>query len=245
MHPPLPRPTPLAAAALAALIGTALGACQGDRTTTGSLYPHDYRARHPIVLADDARTLDVFPNGTGHLDPRQAADVDAFVLEYRRYGRGTLTVEVPRGVAPGVGAATERTVATVRRLAASGGVGAGELVLSGYPVANPGLAAPVRLGFQRLQARVADKCGLFPQDLGFSTPMTNLRNEPAWNLGCATQANVAAQVADPVDLVRGRTEGRIDTARRVKDIGQIRDGKDPSTNWRQDGQTNVGSRLGL
>ena len=119
------------------------------------------------------------------------------------------------------------------------------LEVSGYAVANPGLAAPIRLSFQRMEARVADQCGLWPQDLGVSSPLANLRNEPSWNLGCSTQATLAAQVADPVDLVRGRTEGRIDTVRRVKDIDQLRAGKDPSTKWSQDGQTSVSSRLGL
>lgn len=235
------RPQLLPVAALAAL----LGACQADRAATGSIYPHDYRARHPIVLTDGSRSLDVFPTGPGHLDPRQRADVDAFVLEYRRYGRGTLLVEMPQGAAPSAGAAAERTGSAIRRLVAEGGVSGREVVLSGYPVANPGLAAPIRLSFQRMEARVADKCGLWPKDLGASSPMTDLRNEPAWNLGCATQSTVAAQVADPVDLVRGRTEGRIDTVRRVKDIDQLRTGKDPSTKWSQDGQTNVNSRLGL
>lgn len=235
------RPQLLPVAVLAAL----LGACQADRAATGSIYPHDYRARHPIVLTDGSRSLDVFPTGPGHLDPRQRADVDAFVLEYRRYGRGTLLVEMPQGAAPSAGAAAERTGSAIRRLAAEGGVSGREVVLSGYPVANPGLAAPIRLSFQRMEARVADKCGLWPKDLGASSPMSDLRNEPAWNLGCATQSTVAAQVADPVDLVRGRTEGRIDTVRRVKDIDQLRTGKDPSTKWSQDGQTNVNSRLGL
>lgn len=235
------RPQLPAAIALAAL----LGACQVDRAATGSIYPHDYRARHPIVLTDGSRSLDVFPTGRGHLDPRQRADIDAFVLEYRRYGRGTLLVEMPQGVAPAVGPSVERTGTAIRRLTAEGGVPGREVVVSGYAVANPGLAAPIRLSFQRMEAQVADKCGLWPQDLGFSTPLTNLRNEPSWNLGCATQATVAAQVADPVDLVRGRTEGRIDTVRRVRDIDQLRNSKDPSTKWTQDGQTSVGNRLGL
>ncbi len=56
---------------------------------------------------------------------------------------------------------------------------------------------------------------------------------------CATQSNIASQVADPVDLVRGRPEGRIDTVRRTRDIGELRQGKDPSTEWKQDGKTNV------
>ncbi len=90
--------------------------------TTGSIYPIDYRARHPIVLTDGVRNLDVFVIGTGHLDPRQAADIDAFILEFRRYGRGTLVLDMPRGVAPGIGAAVERTGAAIRRIGADGGV---------------------------------------------------------------------------------------------------------------------------
>ena len=89
-------------------------ACRADRVeTTGSTYPIDVRTRHPIVLADSDRTLDVFPTGVGHLDPRQTADVDAFMLEFRRYGRGTLLMEVPRGGPPAQAASAERTAAAV------------------------------------------------------------------------------------------------------------------------------------
>jgi pilus assembly protein CpaD len=123
-------------------------------------------------------------------------------------------------------------------------VPASALVVAPYPVANPSVAAPVRLSFQRMQAKVADQCGLWPQDVGTSSFASDYSNRPSWNLGCAMQANVAAQVADPVDLVRGRPEGRIDSVKRVRDIGQLRDGKDPSTAWRQDGQTAVKSQVG-
>jgi pilus assembly protein CpaD len=95
-----------------------------------------------------------------------------------------------------------------------------------------------------MEAKVTSQCGLWPRDLGVSDPGYSLSNEPSWNLGCATQANVAAQVADPIDLVRGRPEGRIDTVRRTQDIGKLREGKDPSTQWRQDGQTSVKNQVG-
>jgi type IV pilus biogenesis protein CpaD/CtpE len=49
---------------------------------------------------------------------------------------------------------------------------------------------------------------------------------PYWNLGCAMQSNVASQIADPVDLVRGRQEGRIDTASRSRGH--------PASNWLMD-----------
>lgn len=235
---------PLAAVALTAL-ASLLGACRADRAaTTGSLYPTDIRTRHPIVLADRARNLDVFVTGRGFLDPRQAADVDAFLLDFRRYGRGTLVLDVPRGIAPGLVAAVDRTVATIRSISAETGIPSSAIVVTGYAVANPSLSSPLRLSFQRMDAKVASQCGLWPQDLGVGDAGFNLRNEPSWNLGCATQANLASQVADPIDLVRARPEGRIDTVRRTQNIEKLREGKDPSTEWRQDGKTSVKSGIG-
>ncbi|NEU10874.1 pilus assembly protein CpaD [Methylobacterium sp. BTF04] len=241
--PPSFLRTPMALVALTAL-AAGLGACHADRAaTTGSLYPTDYRARHPIVLADDARSLDIFATGTGHLDPRQAADIDAFLLEYRRYGRGTLLIDMPRGVSPALGAAVERTGAAIRHLGADAGIGARQWAVTSYAVANPALAAPLRLSFQRMEAKVASQCGVWPQDLGVGDAGFSGRNETHWNLGCAMQSNVAAQVADPIDLVRGRPEGRIDTVRRVRDINSVREGKDPSIEWRQDGKNSVKSQV--
>lgn len=240
----MPSPTRLPVRALAPVsvlvLAGLLGACRADRvSTTGSTTPMDVRTRHPIVLADADRTLDVFPTGVGHIDPRQAADIEAFLLEYRRYGRGLITLELPQGVTPALAGPVERTGAAIRRLGAELGVPPGGWLVGGYPVAAPSLASPVRLTFQRMQAKVPSQCGLWPRDLGVSDIRSDWSNEPQWNLGCATQSNIASQVADPVDLVRGRPEGRIDTVRRTRDIGELRQGKDPSTQWRQDGKTDV------
>jgi pilus assembly protein CpaD len=45
---------------------------------------------------------------------------------------------------------------------------------------------------------------------------------------------IAAQVANPLDLVRPRLEGPIDVAKRTKDIEALRKGEDPSTKWSKD-----------
>ncbi len=124
------------------------------------------------------------------------------------------------------------------------GVARHDIVSNPYPVAAPTLAAPIRLSFERMQAKVAGACGTWPQDIGVSDYGVDNSNKPYWNFGCSTQATLAAQVADPVDLVRGRQEGRIDTVRRIRDVGQLRDGKDPSTQWRQDGQNSVKAQVG-
>lgn len=227
---------------LAATAG--LAACTSTRPplTTGSTYPMTVPERHPIVLADSSRNLDVFVTGTGHIDPRQADDVDGFLTEYRRYGRGVLVFEVPRGSQVS-GVAVERTLQRVRARALERGVAVREIVVAPYPVANVAVSAPVRLSFQRMQAKVAGACGLWPQDLGSSNAGFNTRNEPYWNLGCAMQSNVASQIADPVDLVRGRQEGRIDTAIRTQNLIDLRTGKDPSTSWKQDGRASVKNQV--
>lgn len=242
-RPPPTLPRRAASLLAACALGALAAACKSDPATTGGIDVTDYRTRHPIVLTDGARNLDVFPTGVGHLDPRQAADVDAFMLEYRRYGRGALLMEVPQGVPPNQVAAVQRTASVLGRFGTQNGIGVREITVTGYVVTAPTLAAPIRLSFQRMQAKVSDACGLWPQDLGTRSFAYDYSNQPSWNLGCATQSNVAAQVADPVDLVRGRPEGRIDTVKRVRDIGQLRDGKDPSTTWRQDGQTAVKSQV--
>jgi pilus assembly protein CpaD len=54
---------------------------------------------------------------------------------------------------------------------------------------------------------------------------------------------VASQVADPVDLVRGRQETPPDTVRRTKVIDAVRQGQDPSTQYRQEG-TSINQSVG-
>jgi pilus assembly protein CpaD len=216
--------TVLAISALPAL----LAACAPDRVITGSVYPHDYRERHPIVITHAPENLDLFVSGRG-LNRRQREDLAGFVTEYRSKGQGPITVAVPRGPSA-TGAA--QAAATIRSLLADARV---PVVSTTYPVTDPMLAAPVRLSFRALAAEVASYCGLWPQDLGVSDPVFNNNNQPYYNLGCAMQSNIAAQVADPADLVGGRAEGRPDTIRRVGNLEKLRKGQDPSTVYRESG----------
>jgi len=226
--------------AMIAVLGPILTACAADRVVTGSTVPADYRERHPIVLAEGPRTLDVFVNAGG-LDPRQRDDVRTFMTEYRRYGQGAMTAHVPVG---GMNdSAAKATMTRISSVLAEAGLHPAYLVVTTYPVLDPLVAAPVRLTFVRLTARVASQCGTWPHDLGVSDFRHHTSNESYWNLGCAMQSNVAAQVADPVDLVRGRTEGYPDSIRRGKVIDAVREGKDPSTEYRQEG-TKINQSVG-
>lgn len=213
--------------AAAAGLALALGACADRVTKTGSLYPHDHRERHPIALVDAPTSLDVIVRGTG-LDARQRDDVVAFATRYRREGSGALHVQVPEG-ADEIG--TRRTMEGIRHAVASAGLPTSHLSVSRYAAPRGELASAIRLSFRTLQARVDSRCGTWPQDLGVSDGAFNLRNEPYWNHGCAMQANIAAQTADPVDLVRARTPEPADAAGRVRALDERRAGSDPSTRW--------------
>ena len=55
-------------------------------------------------------------------------------------------------------------------------------------------------------AAEAGPCGLWPDDLGPSYDRKHFENRQYWNLGCATQRNLAAMVDNPADLVQPRAE---------------------------------------
>ena len=215
-------------------LASALAACAADRVVTGSTSALSYQERHPIVLTEGARNLDVFVTGHAGLDGRQREDVRTFAGEYRRSGQGAILALVPAGTRNDV--AAHYAMAQIHDTLAEAGLPAGYVAVSTYRVADPFLAAPIRLTFTRLTAKVTSPCGTWPNDLGTSDLRHQVSNEPYWNLGCAMQANVAAQVDDPVDLVRGRTEGPPDSIRRGKVIEAVREGKDPSTQYRQEGE---------
>lgn len=214
-------------------LALSLGACATKTDITGSIAPSDVRERHPIVLRDAPRSLDVFVGRAGgELDSRQAQDVVAFAGEYRRSGRGGLVAEVPTGTRREM--ATHDTLNGIRRALARGGVPPGALTVQTYPIRDPGLASPIRLTFAELQASVPHSCAQWTQDAGVSDWKHDASNESLWNFGCSNQALLAAQVADPIDLVRSRSEGRADIVKRMNAITKLREGKDPSTQYRQE-----------
>jgi pilus assembly protein CpaD len=229
MHAPSSATRHLASKLLAAVaLSGVLCACGVDRTSNVWRDPSDYRDRHPIVLTDKAHTLDLFVGtNAGVLDPRQREDLRAFVLEFHRYGKGVMTAYVPVGsLNPGADA---RGLETIR--AALGGKGSVPLSVQTYPVVDPSLASPIRLSFAELGAKVPHPCGQWPKDLSGSNTREGIENEQFWNFGCASQQNFAAQVADPIDIMRPQVEDKIDVVKRSNEIDKLRKGQDPATKY--------------
>ncbi|MFW8643917.1 CpaD family pilus assembly protein [Rhizobium beringeri] len=83
--------------------------------------------------------------------------------------------------------------------------------------AGSGDAAPIRLSFTGTTA-VTTQCGQWPKDIS-----SDLTNQNYYNFGCASsQNNLAAQIANPEDLVAPRGMTPIDAQRRNNAIQEYR-----------------------
>ncbi len=216
----------LAALALLAC-GVPLAGCGGDRVIANSTTPPDYRVRHPILVGEADYALDLFPTGpNGVLDPRSRDRLREFAQRYRDLGHGQVTVLMPKGGA--YNPAESGSLGSIRDM--FGPMGA-YVAVSTYPVADPTLAAPVRISFEGVKARLSHRCGDWPNDLASGSTAQGWENKTWWNFGCANQNALALQVADPRDLAGPRGERPADTNMRIRAIEAVRKGDDPGTKW--------------
>jgi pilus assembly protein CpaD len=215
-----------------------LGACLGGAALTlsgcfsgmqyesdNSVVAMDYHERHPIILGKAATTLDVFPVG-GRLDDLSRDKIKGFAERYRTYGQGEVMILTPAGDQTSGAAAVQ-----IRRQLYADGL-RGYVAVSSYPVENPMLASPIRLAFQGLKARVADRCGQWPTDLASGGSIETWKNQGYPNFGCATQSALASQIDDPRDLVQARASTPPDEVMRLRAIEKVRAGNDPGTDWK-------------
>lgn len=213
----LPRLTVLG---LAAFLVQACGHAP-DGMNTGAI-PDDYRTRHPIVLAEVEQTIDIpLAAGDRRLSIGNQDVINGFLAEYRTHSSGSLSISYPTGAANSTGQTTRRQF---RQLALQAGISPNRIVETTYSADPNGGLAPVRLSFNSVKATTSE-CGQWPKDILHSPDNTNYEN-----FGCATQSNLAAQIANPTDLVAPREMSPIDAQRRTTVIGNYRDGKATASN---------------
>jgi pilus assembly protein CpaD len=214
----------LAAGGVAAL----LGACNHTQIGQQASYPNDYRQRHPITLKEGERTVELFlGRNRGGLSPEQRADVLSFAQTWRREATSGIVVDVPRG-GPTDHAAAD-SMREVHSIFAASGVPRNAVYVRTYRP-SPTALASIKINYSKLTAE-AGPCGRWPSDLGPSIDSKDYENRPHWNLGCATQRNLAAMVDNPADLVQPRGETPAYAARRSVAIDKYRKGEHPSATY--------------
>ncbi|HEU5016830.1 MAG TPA: CpaD family pilus assembly protein [Pseudolabrys sp.] len=210
----------LAAGGLAAM----LAGCYPQQQAAIDTYPVDIRDRHPITIREGRQTVQVFVgHGRGGLLPSERADVLSFAQGWRNHAMGGVVIDVPSNRA--TGRATADSMREIFSILAASGIPRRAVYVRRHPSAG-GLAT-IKLSYSRLVAE-AGPCGLWPKDIGPAAKAQYLKNQPYWNFGCAAQHNLAAMVADPVDLVQPRGETPIYMERRSVAIDKWRKGEDPS-----------------
>jgi pilus assembly protein CpaD len=205
----------------------ALAGCNTvQEVATGSV-PMDYRQRHPIVISEGPRTVELLiGEKRGSLNGPQRAQVLAFAGDWHRESTGGIRIDVPDGTsnATAAGSAAQE----VRSILAAAGVPAESIALRRARPANVGKLATLRLEYPRMAAD-AGPCGLWPQDIGPTWDREHYENREYWNFGCAQQRNLAAMVDDPADLVEPRGETPPYSARRSTVLDKYRQGQSTIT----------------
>lgn len=214
-------------AAVAACAIMVCGCNTDQQVTAVPEAPVDYRLRHPITLHEANRTLELFlGSNRGELNPTQRAQVLAFGLGWKRAATGGLVVERP------LGSSNERAAADAMHeivsILAASGLPPQSIVLQTYEAATGPSPAPVRISYPRIHAQVGP-CGQWPEDIGPSLNRDYFENQPPWNYGCATQNALAAEVANPSDLVQPRAETAASTMRRATVLQKYTAGQNTST----------------
>ena len=212
----------LAAASCAAMLAGCV--TTSDRPANPS-YPMDIRQRHPIAIREGVHTVELFVGRRGELTLDQRADVLAFAHTWRREAAGGVVIEQPIGTSNEAAAAG--ALQEVRAMLVNMGVPPQGIEVRQYRPEDPRTLATLRLNYPRMIAS-AGPCGMWPHDIGPTADREHTENLESWNFGCASQRNLAAQVANAADLVQPRGETASYTPRRTFMIEKYRRGEDPA-----------------
>jgi pilus assembly protein CpaD len=152
---------------------------------------NDPDQRHPIAVIEHRPRLDVpVMQGAFEQDPGLRVEIARFLSQYKRTGQSRLSVSVPTGAHV---RGASRVAAGVHRLIEHAGIPRGQVSVLRHRASDEA-GANVRLSYWKVAA-IGPTCGDWSEDVG-----RNREALPMPNLGCASQRNLAAMVANPTDL---------------------------------------------
>lgn len=198
------------------LLLTGLSACASDAINGGPAYtgltPTEQFAIEVRQRPDEIRLA---PNPAG-LSPAQEAAVADLSERWRDSNGGVITIQAPAAVD------AMATTEGARAMLITMGADPGQVRVVSY-TAPQGMAPAVIVGFASYEA-LGPQCGGEWENLA-----SDRGNKPYRNFGCSVTANVAAQIANPRDLLNPRATDPADAARRSVVLEKYRKGEVTST----------------
>lgn len=229
------RIAPFAKAAAVSLLALTAAGCRD--TVTGPQVAGwtlvDPSERHPILVSQQPKHLNIrVARGSLGLSPAQRAEVLEFAGRWRATdaGNSRLIIAAPSGSANEV--ASMHAVQDIRGLLDDNGFQESSITVEAYyEERDP--QPPVRISYLRYVAE-GPECGTWPANLAEQRDNANYAN-----FGCATQRNLAAQIANPADLLGPRNETARSSERRGDTWERYVKGEPTGARKSQDEKTNT------
>ena len=198
---------------LAALaVAATLGACAGGAGSADqAAFPITPLSRYALQIEPGIDRIALAVHDEG-LSPNQSAAVHALAGRYFAARADVLTIEAPSGDDP----AANRSTWAVRAALERAGVPSDRLRVAAYNA--PDARAPVLAGFETVQAAIPNCAAERGNMAG------RMSNQSSMGLGCAITANMAAQIADPRDILGARPMTPADSGRAAVVFGNYRQG---------------------
>lgn len=223
---------------VAAGLFAALAGCKTveEPIIVGSV-PDDYRTNHPIAIDEAVQTMDI-PVGinSARLTDAVKENITGFVQKYRASGADLIAIVTPTG-SPNQDAATYAGYQVQDALEADG-VDRRSIDFRVYRAQSGENTAPIRLAYAGVAAQTAP-CGPWTDQVADTG-----ENRHYANYGCATQQNLAAIVANPLDLLYPRGMTPADAARRATVLDKYRAGEPYTSDYSRETSGSVAQGVG-
>jgi pilus assembly protein CpaD len=200
------------------------GSCAAPTNDANGMM-EDGAVNHPITVEPSYQSLKLsYSPAESGISPADQARFDSFVADYQEHGNGSIAVSAPAG------SMSPAMIAFFAQRINDAGVAKDHILVATHDAPDGDLR--VEINYVSYQAHT-DKCGDWSQDLANTED-----NDTPKNFGCAVQQNIAAQIADPRDLLAPRPMQDASAVRRDTVTTLYEQGKITSSEKRSSGLAN-------
>lgn len=193
------------------VLALTVSACAGGPASLGGEAPLTPISRYTLQVEPGLDRIALAVHEAG-LSNNQRASLEELLDRFAAQSASEIVVEAPYGAAEPAARMAWTVHDSLQRL----GVPSERIRVVSYMAPDP--AAPVLVGFETVRA-VQPRCGT-----AWGSLTRTGDNMSASNFGCAVNANLAAQIANPRDIVSPRDMAPVDADRRSVVIRNYRAG---------------------
>lgn len=197
------------------LASVCVAACSTTPTPGADENARTSADRFKVKVVSEAEEIRLVLHARG-LSPAQSVALEAFSQTWRESDGRSIMIQAPNAARDP--AAAYRMSESTKAFLIDQGLPENKIEVSGYDAAGD-TAAPLIVGYLRYKAEIPE-CGK-----NWTNIARSMKNKAQANFGCAVTANMAAQIANPGDLLSPRDMTPQDAARRQVVLDKYRTGE--------------------